>query len=68
MTSRSMNSTAVGTELAPITSGTARIAAGSSVKGTSKLTLYLGSGSKRSIALVTMPSVPSEPTIKSLRL
>ena len=63
-----MNSTAVGTELARMTAGTVRSADGRSGNGTSRLILKRGSGSSRRIAFVTMPSVPSEPTIRSFKL
>ena len=68
ITSRSMNSTAVGTALERITCGTAFIAVGRSGKGTSRLILYRGRGKSRRVARVTIPKVPSEPAIRSLIL
>ena len=50
------------------TAGTVRIAAERSRNGISRLTRDFGSGSSRRIARVTTPSVPSEPTIRSLGL
>ena len=68
MTSRSMNSTAVGSQPQARISGTAPIQASKSSKGKSSDTLALGSGISFTVSFVTMPSVPSEPIIRFSRL
>ena len=68
MTSRSINSTAVGSQPQRSTSGTASMHASRSAKGISSDTLVLGSGTSLTVSLVRKPSVPSLPTIRSIRL
>lgn len=68
MTSRSMNSTAVGSAPQASTWGTARTQASRSSNGASTETFARGMGSSFKISLVTMPSVPSEPTSSESRL
>ena len=66
MTSRSMNSTAVGMTFERMMTGTVSIACFKVGNGTSNVTVFFGSGMSFSVAFVTMPSVPSEPMIISL--
>ena len=65
ITSLSINSTAVGIDFDFIILGTVFIAISRSGNGINKLIAFLGSGSNFNVALVTIPKVPSEPTIKS---
>ena len=60
-----MNSIAVGIAFDLMMSGTVSIAEARFGNGTSRLIALRGS---RRIAFVTMPSVPSEPTIRLSRL
>ena len=68
MTSRSMNSTAVGSQPQASTFGTAPMQASRSSKGMSRERLTFGSGTSFTVSRVRKPSVPSEPIIRSIRL
>ncbi len=68
ITSLTMYSIAVGITFDLIIWGTVSIAISRFGNGISKLIAFFGSGRSLNIALVTIPRVPSEPTIKSLRL
>ena len=63
-----MYSTAVGAAWERIMTGTLSMAASMLGKGTNRLTEKPGSGSRRSVASVMTPSVPSDPINRSLRL
>ena len=68
MTSRSINSTAVGSQPQPRTAGTAPMQASRSSKGISSERFTFGSGMSLTVSFVRKPSVPSLPTIRSIRL
>ena len=60
-----MNSIAVGIDFDFIILGTVSIASSRVLNGIRRLTAFLGKGNNFKIALVTIPSVPSDPIIKS---
>ena len=68
MTSRSMNSTAVGSQPQLSISGTACMHLSRSSNGISSDMLTLGSGISLTVSPVRKPSVPSLPAISSIRL